>query len=122
MPTTACWLKKVRQHKARLQASFAETIQRNYGRANGAPFLTQANVNCTCSRYLFVCRRTDKGVTMIKQSLFASAAFALSMFGAADAAEKAIFAGGCFWCIEKDFEHVTGVTEVVSGLYRWHCC
>ena len=52
---------------------------------------------------------------MIKQSLFASAAFALSMFGAADAAEKAIFAGGCFWCIEKDFEHVTGVTEVVSG-------
>ncbi|MEE9375119.1 MAG: peptide-methionine (S)-S-oxide reductase, partial [Rhizobiaceae bacterium] len=32
------------------------------------------------------------------------------------AAEKeAIFAGGCFWCIEKDFEHVDGVKEVVSG-------
>ena len=32
------------------------------------------------------------------------------------AAEKtAIFAGGCFWCIEKDFEHVAGVTDVVSG-------
>ena len=29
--------------------------------------------------------------------------------------EKAIFAGGCFWCIEKDFEHVAGVSEVVSG-------
>lgn len=27
----------------------------------------------------------------------------------------AIFAGGCFWCIEKDFEHVEGVTDVVSG-------
>ncbi len=32
------------------------------------------------------------------------------------AAEKtAIFAGGCFWCIEKDFEHVPGVKDVVSG-------
>ena len=32
------------------------------------------------------------------------------------AAEKtAIFAGGCFWCIEKDFEHVKGVIDVVSG-------
>ncbi|MEN0040061.1 MAG: peptide-methionine (S)-S-oxide reductase MsrA [Pseudomonadota bacterium] len=35
---------------------------------------------------------------------------------AAQAAEKtAIFAGGCFWCIEKDFETVAGVKEVVSG-------
>ena len=28
---------------------------------------------------------------------------------------EAIFAGGCFWCIEKDFEHVDGVTFVESG-------
>jgi len=27
----------------------------------------------------------------------------------------AILAGGCFWCIEKDFEHVNGVTDVISG-------
>ena len=27
----------------------------------------------------------------------------------------AILAGGCFWCIEKDFEHVDGVTDVISG-------
>lgn len=27
----------------------------------------------------------------------------------------AIFAGGCFWCIEKDFENVEGVVDVVSG-------
>ena len=34
----------------------------------------------------------------------------------ASAAQKtAIFAGGCFWCVEKDFEHVDGVSEVVSG-------
>lgn len=24
-------------------------------------------------------------------------------------------AGGCFWCVEKDFEQVRGVTEAVSG-------
>jgi len=31
------------------------------------------------------------------------------------AAGKAIFAGGCFWCMESDFEHLAGVTDVVSG-------
>ncbi|KMW58889.1 Peptide methionine sulfoxide reductase [Candidatus Rhodobacter oscarellae] len=28
---------------------------------------------------------------------------------------KAVVAGGCFWCVEKDFESVSGVIEVVSG-------
>jgi peptide-methionine (S)-S-oxide reductase len=27
----------------------------------------------------------------------------------------AIFAGGCFWCVEADFDHVPGVRETVSG-------
>ncbi len=27
----------------------------------------------------------------------------------------ATFAGGCFWCVESDFEQVPGVIEVVSG-------
>lgn len=31
------------------------------------------------------------------------------------ATEKAIVAGGCFWCVEADFEKVAGVTAVVSG-------
>jgi peptide-methionine (S)-S-oxide reductase len=30
-------------------------------------------------------------------------------------ADKAIFAGGCFWCMESDFEKLDGVTEVISG-------
>ncbi|PKG97877.1 peptide-methionine (S)-S-oxide reductase MsrA [Paraglaciecola sp. MB-3u-78] len=30
-------------------------------------------------------------------------------------ADKAIFAGGCFWCMESDFEKLEGVTEVISG-------
>ncbi len=35
----------------------------------------------------------------------------------AEAADRqtAIFAGGCFWCVESDFESVPGVSEVVSG-------
>jgi peptide-methionine (S)-S-oxide reductase len=28
---------------------------------------------------------------------------------------KAVFAGGCFWCMEEAFEKVEGVTSVVSG-------
>lgn len=30
-------------------------------------------------------------------------------------AKTAIFAGGCFWCVEDVFDHVDGVTETVSG-------
>ena len=29
--------------------------------------------------------------------------------------ETAIFAGGCFWCVESDFDHVKGVTATISG-------
>lgn len=29
--------------------------------------------------------------------------------------EKAVFAGGCFWCTEQAFQEVEGVTAVVSG-------
>ncbi len=29
--------------------------------------------------------------------------------------DTAIFAGGCFWCIESDFEKLPGVIEAVSG-------
>lgn len=36
--------------------------------------------------------------------------------GAARAAEeKAVVAGGCFWCVEADFESVKGVKSVISG-------
>jgi peptide-methionine (S)-S-oxide reductase len=33
----------------------------------------------------------------------------------AQATEKAIFAGGCFWCVESDFDKVAGVISTTSG-------
>jgi len=33
---------------------------------------------------------------------------------------KATFAGGCFWCVESDFEKVEGVVEVISGYTGGH--
>ena len=45
-------------------------------------------------------------------------AAALSIFTHAASAqqlEKAIFAGGCFWCVESDFDKVLGVVATISG-------
>ncbi|MCX7287103.1 MAG: peptide-methionine (S)-S-oxide reductase MsrA [Rhodobacterales bacterium] len=43
-------------------------------------------------------------------------ALALALKGAAGAeVQKAVVAGGCFWCVESDFEQVEGVLDVVSG-------
>lgn len=50
---------------------------------------------------------------------FAALAFAalagLAPAQAQEGRESAIFAGGCFWCVESDFEHLDGVIEAVSG-------
>lgn len=42
---------------------------------------------------------------------------ALLFIGQAQAAEsaKAYFAGGCFWCMESEFQTTEGVTDVISG-------
>lgn len=44
---------------------------------------------------------------------FASLLFSLPVF--AQQTASAYLAGGCFWCIEADFERVPGVVEVISG-------
>ncbi|WAJ26949.1 peptide-methionine (S)-S-oxide reductase MsrA [Antarcticirhabdus aurantiaca] len=33
----------------------------------------------------------------------------------ADEPKTAIFAGGCFWCVESDFDHLPGVLDTTSG-------
>ena len=30
------------------------------------------------------------------------------------AVEEAVFAGGCFWCLEHDLEHLPGVLEEIG--------
>ncbi len=37
-----------------------------------------------------------------------------------DNPKKATFAGGCFWCMESDFEKVEGVIEAISGYIGGH--
>ncbi|MBU1287153.1 MAG: peptide-methionine (S)-S-oxide reductase MsrA [Alphaproteobacteria bacterium] len=59
------------------------------------------------------------------------AATSLAFFSSAGAEDKpateaakhmssAVFAGGCFWCVESDFDKVEGVIETVSGYTGGH--
>lgn len=41
--------------------------------------------------------------------------FLLSGGSASAETRTAIFAGGCFWCVESDFDHVEGVLSTTSG-------
>lgn len=55
---------------------------------------------------------------MIRQTIAAFAVAALTSFTAPAMAadtETAIFAGGCFWCVESDFDPVDGVISTTSG-------
>ena len=53
---------------------------------------------------------------MFAKTLAVAALALASLAVQADAAQKkAYFAGGCFWCVEKDFESLKGVSEVISG-------
>lgn len=51
----------------------------------------------------------------MKNICFISLTFLLLAFSSIALADKAIFAGGCFWCVESDFEKLEGVSEAVSG-------
>lgn len=67
--------------------------------------------------------------TLIKPFSFLgaiSATLALLAFVATAKAQKpdetqtAIFAGGCFWCVESDFDKVPGVLKTISGYTGGH--
>tara|TARA_Y100000588_G_scaffold339257_1_gene381810 strand:+ start:201 stop:845 length:645 start_codon:yes stop_codon:yes gene_type:complete len=57
------------------------------------------------------------GALLILSLLFSAALMASP--ARADTSEKgletAIFAGGCFWCVESDFDNVPGVVKTISG-------
>jgi peptide-methionine (S)-S-oxide reductase len=51
----------------------------------------------------------------MKYKLLIFLIISLLFYASNAAAEKAILAGGCFWCMESDFEKLEGVTDVISG-------
>lgn len=59
------------------------------------------------------------GKKLITAGFLAALILSAGAVQAADDMKKglktAIFAGGCFWCVEKDFDHVKGVVETTSG-------
>lgn len=54
---------------------------------------------------------------MLRRTLLAACLLAAATLGASaqDKTAKAIFAGGCFWCTEADFDKVPGVISTTSG-------
>lgn len=56
-------------------------------------------------------------IKTLLRGLALSLATATTLFVGAERADAAeiIVAGGCFWCVEADFEKVRGVREAVSG-------
>lgn len=56
------------------------------------------------------------GTIFRRLALALSLALGVAISGAAGAATAtAVLAGGCFWCMEADFEKLDGVVDVVSG-------
>jgi peptide-methionine (S)-S-oxide reductase len=51
----------------------------------------------------------------VKYKILVLAAIALLSAISNVSAEKAVLAGGCFWCMESDFEKLEGVSDVISG-------
>lgn len=55
-----------------------------------------------------------KGFAIKLAAIFAFGG-ALALSAPSAQAETVVVAGGCFWCVEADFEKLDGVTEAVSG-------
>ncbi|MFZ2100319.1 MAG: peptide-methionine (S)-S-oxide reductase MsrA [Oricola sp.] len=50
-----------------------------------------------------------------RAALFLSLAILAAPLPAGAATKSLVVAGGCFWCVESDFDHVDGVTATTSG-------
>ena len=61
------------------------------------------------------------GRTNATRAAFAGAILAISASGVmAKNVQTAIFAGGCFWCVEADMDKIDGVISTVSGFTGGH--
>ena len=54
-------------------------------------------------------------VSLVAASMLAVLAPHAAIAAAGDELAVATFAGGCFWCVESDFDAVPGVVETISG-------
>ena len=54
-------------------------------------------------------------VSLVAASMLAVLAPHTAIAAAGDELAVATFAGGCFWCVESDFDAVPGVVETISG-------
>jgi peptide-methionine (S)-S-oxide reductase len=52
---------------------------------------------------------------MVMKSILSALLLSASFMSTNVLADDTILAGGCFWCMESDFEKLEGVTDVVSG-------
>ncbi len=79
---------------------------------NKSHILTTTVIGITLSIVLTVMPGCNNGATSehIKESTASSAAHL----------KKAYFAGGCFWCVESNYEKLDGVIEVTSGYSGGH--
>lgn len=65
-----------------------------------------------------------QGMDKIRVVVFSAAIASVSSFAPqislAQAMDSVVVAGGCFWCVESDFESVPGVIEATSGYTGGH--
>ena len=83
-------------------------------RESGAGRSRRLDLRMACALSLIVAG-TALALPIVAPALAQNTATDAPTTANADGMERAIFAGGCFWCVESDFDKVPGVLSTVSG-------